>query len=425
MEKNTYSDEQMINTDSVQAEETKAAADLFGADLLARAEKGELSVEEAFDALDRIVAKMEEESISLEDSFNCYETGIRLVRYCSERIDRVEKKVRMLRGDEPMPEEKYEKRWRKTAVKQNDMNSEIMNKLVKDCEDVLDRCLPDPDHMPEGEQPTATIASAMRYNVLAGGKRLRPLLIARISDIYGGRRELAEPFMAALEMIHTYSLVHDDLPAMDNDDYRRGRKTTHIVYGEGMAVLTGDSLLNFAYETAAAAFDAAKTPQETAAVVRAFKILSKNAGIFGMVGGQCADLEAENREVPITDGQLEYIHSHKTACMIDSGFTIGAVLAGAPEEDIQRLHKIAYNIGVAFQIQDDILDVIGDSKELGKQVGSDEKDGKTTYVTLHGLEQASKDVRRLTDSALVEFDALSVQDDFLRSLIVQLVSRRK
>ena len=307
-----------------------------------------------------------------------------------------------------MPEEKYEKRWRKTAVKQNDMNSEIMNKLVKDCEDVLDRCLPDPDHMPEGEQPTATIASAMRYNVLAGGKRLRPLLIARISDIYGGRRELAEP-----------------LPAMDNDDYRRGRKTTHIVYGEGMAVLTGDSLLNFAYETAAAAFDAAKTPQETAAVVRAFKILSKNAGIFGMVGGQCADLEAENREVPITDGQLEYIHSHKTACMIDSGFTIGAVLAGAPEEDIQRLHKIAYNIGVAFQIQDDILDVIGDSKELGKQVGSDEKDGKTTYVTLHGLEQASKDVRILTDSALVEFDALSVQDDFLRSLIVQLVSRRK
>jgi geranylgeranyl diphosphate synthase type II len=144
-----------------------------------------------------------------------------------------------------------------------------------------------------------------------------------------------------------------------------------------------------------------------------------------MVGGQCADLEAENREVPITDGQLEYIHSHKTACMIDSGFTIGAVLAGAPEEDIQRLHKIAYNIGVAFQIQDDILDVIGDSKELGKQVGSDEKDGKTTYVTLHGLEQASKDVRSLTDSALVEFDALSVQDDFLRSLIVQLVSRRK
>ncbi len=163
----------------------------------------------------------------------------------------------MLRGDEPMPEEKYLKRWRKTAVKQNDMNSEIMNKLVKDCEDVLDRCLPDPDHMPEGEQPTATIASAMRYNVLAGGKRLRPLLIARISDIYGGRRELAEPFMAALEMIHTYSLVHDDLPAMDNDDYRRGRKTTHIVYGEGMAVLTGDSLLNFAYETAASVWSAA------------------------------------------------------------------------------------------------------------------------------------------------------------------------
>ena len=287
------------------------------------------------------------------------------------------------------------------------------------CEKVVEKWLPTPVAYER------QVVEAANYSVRAGGKRLRPLILDETGRMYCGREALREPFMAAIEMIHTYSLIHDDLPAMDNDTLRRGKKTTWAVYGDGMAVIAGDGLLNFAYETAAAAFDAAKTPQETAAVVRAFKILSKNAGIFGMVGGQCADLEAENREVPITDGQLEYIHSHKTACMIDSGFTIGAVLAGAPEEDIQRLHKIAYNIGVAFQIQDDILDVIGDSKELGKQVGSDEKDGKTTYVTLHGLEQASKDVRSLTDSALVEFDALSVQDDFLRSLIVQLVSRRK
>lgn len=315
-------------------------------------------------------------------------------------------------------------------MKESKTNSEIMETLVKECEDVLLRYLPDPDNMPSGEAPTATIASAMRYSAMAGGKRLRPLLIARICDMYGGRRELAEPFMGALEMIHTYSLVHDDLPAMDDDDYRRGRKTTHIVYGEGMAVLAGDALLNYAYETAAAAFDAARTPEETRAVVRALRLLLRNAGIFGMVGGQCADLEAENRQAqadaaPISADLLEYIHSHKTACLIDSGFTIGAILAGAPEEDIQRLHRIAYSIGIAFQIQDDILDVIGDSKELGKTVGSDAKDGKSTYVSIHGLEQASRDVRRLTEGALVEFDALSAKDDFLRDLILRLVSRKK
>lgn len=315
-------------------------------------------------------------------------------------------------------------------MKENKTNSEIMETLVKECEDVLLRYLPDPDNMPCGEAPAATIASAMRYSAMAGGKRLRPLLIARICDMYGGRRELAEPFMGALEMIHTYSLVHDDLPAMDDDDYRRGRKTTHIVYGEGMAVLAGDALLNFAYETAASAFDAAQTPEETGAVVRALRLLLRNAGIFGMVGGQCADLEAENRQAqadaaPISAELLEYIHSHKTACLIDSGFAIGAILAGAPEEDIQRLHRIACKIGIAFQIQDDILDVIGDSEELGKTVGSDAKDGKSTYVSIHGLEQASRDVRTLTEGALVEFDALSAKDDFLRGLILQLVSRRK
>ena len=302
---------------------------------------------------------------------------------------------------------------------------EIMDALVADCEAALDKYLPDPDHMPEGEHYTATIADAMRYSVMAGGKRLRPLLIARICDLYGGRRELAAPFMAALEMIHTYSLVHDDLPAMDNDEYRRGRKTTHIVYGEGMAVLAGDALLNYAYETAASAFDAAAAPAETAAVVRALRILMRNAGIYGMVGGQCADLEAENRQETTTEDVLEYIHSHKTACMISSGFVIGAVLAGAPEEDIRLLEKIALDTGVAFQIQDDILDVIGDSALLGKSTGSDEKDGKVTYVSLHGLDKAAAQVAALSEHALASFDRLSVKDDFLRQLITELVSRKK
>lgn len=303
--------------------------------------------------------------------------------------------------------------------------SELMDALVAECESALRRYLPDPEHMPPGEEPSATVASAMRYSTMAGGKRLRPLLIARICDLYGGSRLLAEPFMAALEMIHTYSLVHDDLPAMDDDDYRRGRKTTHIVYGEGMAVLAGDALLNYAYETAAAAFDAARTPGQVQAVIRALRVLMRNAGIYGMVGGQCADLEAEDPGTAVTPQLLEYIHSHKTACMIQSGFMIGAILAGAPQEDISRLEKIGRNIGIAFQIQDDILDVVGDSAELGKTVGSDEKEGKTTYVTLHGLEKAGKDVRALTEEALAELEALSVKDHFLSALVRQLVSRRK
>ncbi len=303
--------------------------------------------------------------------------------------------------------------------------TEIMDALVAECESVLKKYLPDPRNMPEGEQYASLVAEAMQYSAMAGGKRLRPLLIARICDMYGGRRELAEPFMAALEMIHNYSLVHDDLPAMDDDDYRRGRKTTHIVFGEGMAVLAGDALLNFAYETAVCAFSAARTEAETAAVIRSLKILARNAGIFGMVGGQCADLEAENRQEEVTGDMLQYIHSHKTACLIDSGFEIGAILAGAPEEDIRRLEQIALYTGLAFQIQDDILDVIGDSAELGKPVGSDEEEGKTTYVTLYGLDQASRRVQELSGRALEEFDKLSVRDGFLRELILRLVSRRK
>ena len=231
--------------------------------------------------------------------------------------------------------------------------------------------------------------------------------------------------MAALEMIHNYSLVHDDMPAMDNDEYRRGVKTTWVKYGEGMAVLAGDALLNYAYEAALEAFDMCQNAQETAAVIRALKVLSRNAGIYGMVGGQCADLEAEKKPRE-TDGEvLTYIHKHKTACMIESGFQIGAILAGAPDDDVAKLGKIAENIGIAFQIQDDILDVIGDSEELGKLTGSDEKDGKVTYVTMYGLAKAAGDVRAMTDEALTLYDSLSSSNAFLRELIVRLITRTK
>ena len=296
---------------------------------------------------------------------------------------------------------------------------------TKYCEKVLDSYLPAAQELGESDKYAAVVVEAMQYSVMAGGKRLRPLFLSETCGMYGGKRELAEPFMAALEMIHNYSLVHDDMPAMDNDEYRRGRKTTWVAYGEGMAVLAGDALLNFAYETALNAFDMCAGAQETQNVVKALKLLARNAGIYGMVGGQCADLEAEKRPAETRAEELNYIHKHKTACMIESGFEIGAILAGAPAQDLRALHTIAENIGIAFQIQDDVLDVTGDSRELGKLTGSDEKDGKVTYVTMHGLEKAAADVRRLSEEALELFDSLSVSNDFLRELILRLITRTK
>ena len=293
------------------------------------------------------------------------------------------------------------------------------------CERVVKERIPEPEELEGSDACASVVVDAMHYSVMAGGKRLRPLFLYETCRMYGGRTELAEPFMAALEMIHNYSLVHDDLPAMDNDEYRRGRKTTWVAYGEGMAVLAGDALLNYAYETGLKAFDLCEDGEERTRVINALRILARNAGIYGMVGGQCADLEAENRPQETDARTLDYIHKHKTACMIESGFVIGAVLAGAPQEDVDKLGRIAENIGIAFQIKDDILDVIGDSEELGKPVGSDEEEGKVTYVTMYGLEKAAEDVRDLSEEALSLFDSLSVQNGFLRELIVKLISRTK
>ncbi len=269
------------------------------------------------------------------------------------------------------------------------------------------------------------VIEAMNYSMLAGGKRLRPMFIEQTGRMYGGREDLRAPFMAALEMIHTYSLIHDDLPALDNDEFRRGRKTAWSVYGEDMAVIAGDGLLNFAYETALEAFSLAETEEERRAVVAAMKILAANAGIFGMVGGQCADLETDKDPASVDEEKLVYIHMNKTAAMIRSGFQIGAVLAGAPAEDVEALGRCADMIGLAFQIQDDILDVTGSDEELGKATGSDEKDGKVTYVTLHGIDGSRRKVEELTEEALRLFDGLSAENDFLRDLIESLVLRTK
>lgn len=299
-----------------------------------------------------------------------------------------------------------------------DFQEELQSK-TQICEQIILKFLPC------AEGYAAKVAEAMHYSVEAGGKRLRPLFLAETCQMYGGSMTLAEPFMAALEMIHTYSLVHDDLPAMDNDEYRRGRKTTHVVFGEGMAVLAGDALLNYAYETAIGALFLAQSKEEQMRVSMALRILAANAGIYGMVGGQCADLEAEGKAGKVSPQMLLYIHKHKTACMIESGFQIGAVLAGAPQEEIDKLGKIAEHIGIAFQIQDDILDVEGDSQAMGKATGQDALDEKVTYVTMHGLAQSKEDVRSRTQEALALYDSLSVKNDFLRELIVTLINRVK
>lgn len=277
-------------------------------------------------------------------------------------------------------------------------------------------------YLPVENDYNSIVKEAMNYSVNAGGKRLRPMLMEEVYRLFGGQEELIEPFMVAQEMIHTYSLVHDDLPCMDNDEYRRGRKTTHVVYGEGMAVLAGDALLNYAFETASRAFD---MTQDLRHVAEAIKILAKKAGIHGMIGGQTADILAEGYESEkVTKELLLYIHENKTAALIQSSMMIGAILAGATKEQITNIEKIGYNIGIAFQIQDDILDIEGSFEELGKPIGSDQKNDKVTYVTLMGLEKAKEDVAALSEEAVALLRDLPYQNTFLEELILNLIHRK-
>ena len=303
---------------------------------------------------------------------------------------------------------------------------EELAQRTAEAEEVLKRYLP----KEEGFQKQ--VLEAMNYSALAGGKRLRPVLMAESFRLCGGQGDIIKPFMAALEMIHNYSLVHDDLPSMDNDEYRRGRKTTWTVYGEGMAVLAGDALLNYAFETAASAFDlvenlpADRKMQGFRAVARALQILSGKAGVYGMIGGQCADICGEELpEEKVTKELLWYIHKNKTAALIEAALVIGAVLAGASEEDTARLEKAAENIGIAFQIQDDILDVTSSLEVLGKPVGSDEKNHKVTYVSLNGLDQSRRDVAALSEEAIEILRAFPQRNLFLEELVMTLINREK
>ena len=290
-----------------------------------------------------------------------------------------------------------------------------MEERTRNAEDIIRK------YLPKEEGFSVNLIKAMNYSMEAGGKRLRPILLGEMYKVCGGTGELAEPFMAGIEMIHTHSLIHDDLPAIDNDQYRRGKKTTHVVFGESAAILAGDALLNYAYETAFKSFSLAENEEELKKTARALEILGKKTGIYGMLGGQGADVE--NGGKPLTREVVDYIYVNKTSALIEASLMAGAALAGI--EELTDVESIGRKIGLAFQIQDDILDVTGNEKELGKPVGSDEKNHKTTYVTLEGMEKAGQEVQRLTEEALELLSQLPGDKSFLRELFLFLCTRRK
>jgi geranylgeranyl diphosphate synthase type II len=289
-----------------------------------------------------------------------------------------------------------------------------LTKRTEDAERVIK------DFLPAEEGFARTMAQAMNYSMLAGGKRLRPILIQETYRLFGGEGKVVEPFMAGMEMIHTHSLIHDDLPALDNDDYRRGRLTTHKVYGEAMGVLSGVALLNYAYETMLQAFSLTEDQDR---VIRALRVMAEKTGIHGMLGGQSVDVENDGK--PLEKEMLDYIYRNKTSALIEASMMTGAILAGADEHEVSVVEKAAGNIGLAFQIQDDILDVTSTDEELGKPVHSDEKNNKVTYVTLFGIEKASEQVEMLSEKAVELLKSLNKNNEFLYLLIEKLIKRRK
>ena len=274
--------------------------------------------------------------------------------------------------------------------------------------------------LPEEEGKQKIVLEAMNYSVKAGGKRLRPLLVMEFCKMFGGDIEEAKPFIAALEFIHTYSLVHDDLPAMDNDELRRGMPTTHVKYGHAMGILAGDALLNYAYEVVSNAIIGSSNPFKAAL---AFSILSECAGVYGMVGGQTVDVV--NVEGVSDRETLDFIYELKTGALLKAAMMTGAVLGGATQDELDVVESVAMKVGMAFQIQDDILDVTSTTKELGKPVLSDEKNNKFTYVTLLGLEGAKEYAEVLSQCAIKDLSELPYDTEFVEALIDMLINRQK
>ena len=290
-----------------------------------------------------------------------------------------------------------------------------LSKRASEAEEIVCKFLPYQSGMQD------TIFEAMRYSVMAGGKRLRPVLMNETFKLFGGQGEVVNYFMAAIEMIHTYSLVHDDLPAMDNDMLRRGKPTCHAVYGEAMGVLAGDALLNYAFETAIRAFECLE--EDAALLAKALSVLAKKAGVYGMIGGQVVDVESEKSNTDISQEKLDFIYELKTGALIEASMMIGAILAKASEEEVSIIEDIASKIGMAFQIQDDILDVEGDEAVLGKPIGSDERNEKATFVSFVGIEKSKEEVKNLTDEAIQMLNSLPHENEFLQELLAYLVYR--
>ena len=295
------------------------------------------------------------------------------------------------------------------------MNFEIeLSRRTDEIEGIIESFLP------KEEGFTKDLIVAVNYSMKAGGKRLRPMLMQAAYQMFGGSGDEVMPFMAAIEMIHTHSLIHDDLPALDNDDLRRGKPTSHVIFGEAVAILSGDALLNYAYETALKSFDSQLDVQK---IKRALEILLHKTGIHGMLGGQGVDVMNDGK--PVSQDLLDYIYQNKTAALIESSLMIGAVIAGATADEIKAMEQLGFYIGMAFQIKDDILDVIETSETTGKHGGSDEKNNKVTYITLKGLSSAEEEVADITRLALQLLDELPQKSEFLFELTKYLMIRKK
>lgn len=274
------------------------------------------------------------------------------------------------------------------------------------------------EYMPKEEGYQKTVIEAMNYSLSAGGKRLRPILTLEACKVVGGNEEEVIPFAMAIEMIHTYSLIHDDLPALDNDDLRRGRPTNHKVYGEAMGILAGDALLNYAFEVMLSGSINKENPEK---YLKAINEIAKGAGIYGMIGGQVVDVESENKQ--IEKEKLDYIHMNKTAAMMVGCMRAGATIGGANSEQMEEITKYAKNIGLSFQIVDDILDIVGDEAKLGKKVGSDIENHKSTYPSLLGLDKSKEIAYNLIDEAKKSIEKLSDDVDFLKGLAEYIIDR--
>ena len=273
-------------------------------------------------------------------------------------------------------------------------------------------------YMPSEEGYQKIIIESMNYSLSAGGKRLRPILTMEACKAVGGNVEDSIPFAMAIEMIHTYSLIHDDLPALDNDDLRRGKKTNHIVYGEDMAILAGDALLNYAFEVMLSNSIDKKNPNK---YLKAINEIAKASGIYGMIGGQVVDIQSENKQ--ISKDKLDYIHNNKTAAIIIGCMRAGAIIGDATSNQLEKITKYAKNIGLSFQIVDDILDILGDESKLGKKVGSDIENQKSSYPSLLGLEESKNIAHELIQEAKDSIKTINEETKFLRDLADYIIDR--